>query len=190
MAQPQSVADIVHSQPAFLYSFQTCLKQLEAVYPSRHPLRFRSAPMIAIGIRVGSQNRLLLVAGGRLCAMVAHRLLCVSGQRTIKSPLTHGAAVVSRSHFFKKEAPATCVATLAGLSYSVTSVAFHSSAPLLATGSYDNTAKLWRMSADGSAATCVATLAGHSGWVTSVSFHPTAPLLATGSGDNTAKLWK
>jgi WD40 repeat protein len=90
---------------------------------------------------------------------------------------------------------ATCVATLAGHSGTVRSVAFHPTAPLLAVGSgsdrfLENTAKLWRFSPDGSTATCVATLAGHRHCVTSVAFHPTAPLLATGSYDNTAKLWR
>jgi WD40 repeat protein len=80
--------------------------------------------------------------------------------------------------------------TLDGHSDYVNSVAFHPTAPLLATGSYDETAKLWRFSPDGSAATCVATLAGHSDFVTSVAFHPTEPLLATGSRDSTAKLWR
>ena len=72
----------------------------------------------------------------------------------------------------------------------VTSVAFHPKALLLATGSYDKTAKLWRFSPDGSTATCVATLAGHSYYVHSVAFHPMAPLLATGSSDETAKIWE
>ena len=57
----------------------------------------------------------------------------------------------------------------------VNSVAFHPTAPLLATGSDDMTAKLWRFSPDGSTATCVATLEGHSNCVRSVAFHPTAP---------------
>ena len=92
-----------------------------------------------------------------------------------------------RSHDFEA---ATCVATLAGHSGLVYSVAFHPTAPLLATGSHDKTAKLWRFSPDGSTATCVATLAGHGSDVKSVAFHPTAPLLATGSGDYTAKLWR
>jgi WD40 repeat protein len=39
---------------------------------------------------------------------------------------------------------ATCVATLAGHGDDINSVAFHPTAPLLATGSGDNTAKLWR----------------------------------------------
>jgi hypothetical protein len=91
------------------------------------------------------------------------------------------------SHDFEA---ATCVATLKGHSNYVCSVAFHPAAPLLATGSYDETAKLWRFSPDGSTATCVATLAGHSDQVWSVAFNPTAPLLATGSQDQTAKLWR
>jgi WD40 repeat protein len=71
----------------------------------------------------------------------------------------------------------------------VNSVAFSTTAPLFATGSNDKTAKLWRISLDGTAATCVATLTGHSNSVLAVAFHPTAPLFATGSSDDTAKLW-
>jgi WD40 repeat protein len=99
---------------------------------------------------------------------------------------------------------ATCVATLATLEghkiwdnlvkfvfnrYLVSSVAFHPTAPLLATGSGDETVRLWLLSSDNSSATCVATLEGHSSFVTSVAFHPTAPLLATGSDDCTVRLW-
>jgi WD40 repeat protein len=93
----------------------------------------------------------------------------------------------------------TCVATLVGHkrlwyrlweSAMVLSVAFHATAPLLATSSVDRTAKLWRLSPDNSSATCVATLEGHRDWVRSVAFHPTLPLLATGSDDKTAKLWR
>jgi WD40 repeat protein len=95
---------------------------------------------------------------------------------------------------------ATCVATLGGAhehSYRITSVAFHPKLPLLAIGSTDNTAKLWRFNPLGSeatnmSATCVAILEGkhgHTQVVTSVVFHPALPLLATGSWDSTAKLW-
>ena len=79
-----------------------------------------------------------------------------------------------------------CLATLAGSS---TCVAFHPTAPLLATGSDDTTVKLWQLS-DNSALTCVATLTGHDGQVYSVAFDPTGTLLATGSSDGTAKLWR
>jgi WD40 repeat protein len=80
--------------------------------------------------------------------------------------------------------------TLTGHSNDVRSVAFHPSAPYLATGSDDRTAKLWRLSPDNLSATCVATLEGHTRSVYSVAFHPTALLLATGSLDNTVKLWR
>ena len=83
-----------------------------------------------------------------------------------------------------------CLVTLVGSS---TCVAFHPTAPILATGSSDGTAKLWRLS-DNSALTCVATLdksnEGHDGPVYSVAFHPTALILATGGDDSTAKLWR
>jgi WD40 repeat protein len=95
---------------------------------------------------------------------------------------------------------AKCVATLDGdkkHSSGVYSVAFHRALPLLATGSKDRTAKLWRFNPHGSkannmSATCVATLGGdkgHRNFVTSVAFHPTLPILVTGSNDRTAKLW-
>jgi WD40 repeat protein len=93
----------------------------------------------------------------------------------------------ARLLFQTSEMRGTCVATLTGPSGSVV---FHPTAPLLATGSEDNTAKLWLISTDQSSATCVVALAGHSSRVNSVAFHPTAPLLASGSGDNTAKLWR
>ncbi len=106
----------VSSQPAFLFSFQTVLRQLGALFRGIHPFRFRNAPVTAIGSRVGSQKHwLLLVAGGQLCAMVVHRLLCLPGERAIESALRHAAAVASRRHFFKE----TCVpkfdATLEGV---------------------------------------------------------------------------
>ena len=82
------------------------------------------------------------------------------------------------------------MATLAGHSSYVLSVAFHPTAPLLATGSYDETVRLWLLSPDYSSATCVATLEGHRSDVLSVAFHPTAPLLATGSRDNRVRLWR
>jgi len=188
-SKSQQLGDVIESQPAFLYAFQSGLKQLEAVFASRHPFCFRNAVMNAIGIRVGSRKWLLLVAGGRLCAMVAHRLLCVPGQRATESPVRHGTAILSRRHFFV-EALVPFVAALAEHSGYVLSVAFHPKEHVLATGSSDCTAKVWRMSADCTAATCVATLAGHSDWVSSVAFHPREHVLATGSLDKTAKVWR
>ena len=173
---------------ALLRLFQTTRKQLADFFPSRYSFRFYKTVDIAV---VVSRNRLLLLAGGRLCATVARKLLCMPGQRAFEteSALIHARAIVSRRHFFY-EASSTCVATLAGHSSSVNSVAFDPTGRFVATGSYDKTAKVWRMSPDGAAATCVATLAGHSSSVNSVAFDPTGRSVATGSDDNTAKVWK
>jgi hypothetical protein len=174
------------SQPALLRLSQTTRKQLEDFFPSRYPFHFYKTVDIAV---VVSRNRLLLVAGGCLCATVACRLLCLPGQGAIGSPLIRARAIVSRQNFFS-EASATCVDTLAGNSSWVMSVAFDPTGRFVATGSNDNTATVWRIKPDGAAATCVATLVGHSNEVRSVAFDPAGRFVATGSSDSTAKVWK
>jgi WD40 repeat protein len=75
--------------------------------------------------------------------------------------------------------------TLEGHSHAVESVAFSPNSQLLASGSYDNTIKLW----DPTTGELRQTLKGHSDRVLSVAFSPNSQLLASGSGDNTIKLW-
>ncbi|KAK3694434.1 quinon protein alcohol dehydrogenase-like superfamily [Podospora appendiculata] len=55
----------------------------------------------------------------------------------------------------------------------------------LATGSGDNTARIW----DTNTGTPKFTLKGHTGWVLGVAWSPTAHLLATCSMDKTVRLW-
>lgn len=81
-----------------------------------------------------------------------------------------------------------CVATLEH-SHNVTSVVFHNRLPLLATGSWDNTVRLWMLSRDNNSATCVSTMRGGIGNVHTVAFHPTAPLLVGGGSEGIIKLW-
>jgi WD40 repeat protein len=90
------------------------------------------------------------------------------------------------------DTPPKYIATLSGHERGVLSLAFHPMLNLFASGSFDNTAKLWSIVSNGKNARCVATLSGHTGYVASVAFHPdpTVPLFATGSYDNTAKLWR
>jgi WD40 repeat protein/serine/threonine protein kinase len=78
------------------------------------------------------------------------------------------------------------VRTLTGPTVLVWSVSFSPDGSLLASGSWDDTIKLWRV-ADGS---LVRTLKGYLGFVFSVSFSPNGSLLASGNRDNTIKLWR
>ena len=175
--------------PRSLFGFQTGLRQLQAVFPSRFRFRFEKNPLGAMPTHLRRMNRLLLIAEGRLCSMLAQRLLCAPGQIGIQR-LALGTCILSQRHIIRIVSIDKCilpsfVATLEGHSSSVLSVVFHATAPLFATCSSDKTVKFWRLSSFNSSATCVATLQGHSYDVNSVAFHATAPLLATGSLDHT-----
>ena len=139
---PQLIGGFV-ARPAFLHAFQSAAKQLQAVFPSRYTRSFAAHALDAMRSRVSSENRLLLVSGGRLCGMLARRLLCFNGECAVRDALRLGTSALSRRHFFRNSS-ATCAATLAGHIDPVSSVAFHPTAPLLATGSWDNTVRLWR----------------------------------------------
>ena len=75
---------------------------------------------------------------------------------------------------------------LKGHSNAVISVAFSPDGKTLATGSSDNTARVW----DLASRQCSATLQGHTSCVRSVAFSsPDRNTLATGSNDKTARVW-
>ena len=72
-----------------------------------------------------------------------------------------------------------------GHSRSVASVAWNNDGSKLATGSCDETVKIWETSTD----TCVSTLNGHSRSVTSVAWNNDGTKLASGSYDSTVRIW-
>jgi small GTP-binding protein len=75
--------------------------------------------------------------------------------------------------------------TLEGHQGVVYSVAFNPQGETLASGSSDETVKLW----DARSGKLLRTLRGHHGVVTSVTFDPQGETLASGSSDKTVKLW-
>ncbi|RAL07844.1 WD40 repeat domain-containing protein, partial [Aspergillus homomorphus CBS 101889] len=70
-------------------------------------------------------------------------------------------------------------------SNSVKSIAFSPDSCILASGSDDNTVKLW----DTTIGFEQYTLDSHSLWVRTVAFSPDGRTLASGSSDNTFKIW-
>ena len=77
------------------------------------------------------------------------------------------------------------VATLKGHEDRVWSVTFSPDGKFLASGSYDNTVKVWEVGSWRE----VATLKGHEDWVFSVTFSPDGKFLASGSRYKTVKVW-
>jgi len=181
--------------PVFSYLFERNQRLLQLIYTNRQPVMMQPLENFTLNHRY----RLQLLGRSSISVLLATRL--VQGEiRNTGLELRLAKRIISRTHELPEISPPTLATTLDksnnGHSSSVSSVAFHPTLPLLATCSWDQTVKLWRLDKpDGSAATCVATLDSSKGWhqggmVLSVAFHPTLPLLATGSSDNTMKLWR
>ena len=209
-----SVINFILAESAFLFGFQKNLLNLFSVFstindaldkdkikkPTHYLLSYDyrekkkrdsiildPEKKIKLPDRLDHENRKLTITKARMSAMLVQKLLIDYKKGPPIDIFKFATSILSRR---RPPPPPPSEKTLEGHSNFVASVAFHPTAPLLATGSNDKTAKLWRFSPDGSTATCAATLKGHSSNVRSVAFHPTAPLLATGSWDNTAKLWQ
>ena len=75
--------------------------------------------------------------------------------------------------------------TLKGHGRQVNSMAFSPNGRQLASGSYDNTIRIW----DVATSRCLQTWRGHKGTVLSVAFSPNGQQLTSGSGDETIRIW-
>ncbi|MEB3341052.1 WD40 repeat domain-containing serine/threonine-protein kinase [Okeania sp.] len=78
-----------------------------------------------------------------------------------------------------------CLHTLIGHQKWVCSVAFSPDSKIVASGSEDETIKLWEVNSGRE----ILTLRGHLGYVNSVAFSPDGKILASGSDDKTIRFW-
>ncbi|MBD2302085.1 serine/threonine-protein kinase [Nostoc sp. FACHB-190] len=75
--------------------------------------------------------------------------------------------------------------TFRGHASDVNAVAFAPNRRIFASGSDDQTIKLWNLATG----TEINTLKGHLKWIWAIAFHPDGKILASGSADKTIKLW-
>ncbi len=110
---------------------------------------------------------------------LSRQLIAASFQLKSASPIPHAFTTVQTLSQWR------CVQTLSGHLGEVNSIAISPGSYILASGSWDNTIKVWHLATG----KLIHTLKGHSGYVTSIAISPDGYFLASGSWDKTIKVW-
>ena len=144
---------------------------------------------IAIIVLIFSQQNKIMYSQSRLLGYIVPKLVEEGDGHTANKlalelfngdyPYTTEAEVALRN------ASDANVFTLKGHTDVVKSVAFSPDGKYIASGSDDNTIKLW----DVATGECVKTFEVHTNYVYSVAFSPDGKYIASGSSDDTIKLW-
>ncbi len=92
---------------------------------------------------------------------------------------------LKQTHSEKQSSNSRTHRSLSGHTKSIWSVAFDADGEMIASGSADQSIKLWNVGSG----KCLHTFTEHQHWVCSVAFHPQQNILASGSYDRTIKLW-
>ena len=150
-------------------------------YKSKEP----HSPKISTIVSSSNPSRQNLKLILKWCAGAAIVLLGLVGSQ-IYGYMRYG-FLVSNPIFLISSFPSSSYlqTTLSGHSNSVASVAYNPDGQILASGSYDNTIKLWNLTKNKE----IRTFKGHSAWVAAVAITPNNKSLVSGSYDNTIKLW-
>ena len=186
--------------PFYLQAHIANKLQLEALFPHRPIDPTSNVPSVALqrvdadpNSSLGARQRCFVISTSHLSVILTRKLLQGTCRRYPGYRLEHAKRIVSRL-YRNMFSSATCFTTLPD-SDCAQSAAFHPFLPLLATGRFDNTARVWRFfhphAGSGSTQSLVvASLQGHSDSVKSVTVHPSLPYMATGSRDGTVKVWR
>ncbi|MCS6807020.1 MAG: right-handed parallel beta-helix repeat-containing protein [Blastocatellia bacterium] len=130
-------------------------------------------------------------AGARLQRMKLYGGLAGALARDSATLILEGNTITDHALWgvFLPQLPCLVTSTLSGHTDWVNSVAFSPGTKLLASGSGDQTIRVW----DVGTGNLVRTLSGHTAWVSSIAFSPDGKVLASGSGsgflDGTVRLW-
>jgi DNA-binding beta-propeller fold protein YncE len=87
------------ASPLLLWAFQSCKKQLQAIFgPRSSLLRVSAAQSRAFGSHFGAKQRQSLLTCSRLCVTLAARLMCFQNECAVRHPLRQAACILSRRH--------------------------------------------------------------------------------------------
>lgn len=142
----------------------------------------------ALHTMIGMPQRLAVISRGALFLSLLEKLTRIRSERNVKRALKHASAVISRGHFLGLNNNGLECMTTIRHEHFVMSVAFSQSGKYIATGSWDNTAKVCHLNPNGSAETLFDIK--HDNYVNSVAFNPSGKILATGGWDCSANLWR